>query len=121
MKIVLLVSLVLNFLLVLLALRLLKKLRLFKKQDKYYSNPKGRGSDLYNDLTKSKDLYKLLKKELHPERFISDADLYSYAETKMMQLGEISNSYTSMLLLIEELKQNDFPLSDNVDIHISKS
>ena len=41
--------------------------------------------------------------------------MYAYAEEKMMQLGEISNSYTSMLQLINEMKRDNFPFSTKLD------
>jgi hypothetical protein len=77
--------------------------------------PLGTGADLFKDITKSKELFKILKREIHPEQFIENPEMYAYAEEKMMQLGEISNSYTSMLQLINEMKRDNFPFSTKLD------
>lgn len=92
-----------------------KRLSIIKKTKEKEDGPLSSGADLFNDMTKSKVLYKLLKKEVHPERFIGNEELYKYAEEKMMQIGESSNSYTSMLKIVEEMKSKGFPFSKSID------
>jgi hypothetical protein len=93
----------------------LKRLRKIKKNQIKEDGPLSSGADLFNDMTKSKTLYKLLKKEVHPERFIGNDALYKYAEEKMMQIGECSNSYTAMIEIVEEMKSKDFPFSKSIE------
>ena len=112
---ILILSVILNFTLILLIFRyrFQKKKKILNKLKK--EKPLGSGSDLFNDITKSKELFSLLKKEIHPDRFIGDVSLMTYSEQKMMRLGEISNSYTQMRELIQEMQNDNFPFSDKIN------
>lgn len=112
---ILIMSLIINMVLGLLLFFTYKRLRVIKKTQIKEDGPLSSGADLFNDMTKSKALYKLLKKEVHPERFIGNEELYNYAEEMMMQLGEASNSYTAMIKIVEEMKSKGFPFSKSID------
>ena len=115
MKTYLIASLILNVVFGFLLIKNLKKRRNAGLEQIRQEGPLGTGADLFKDITKSKDLFKILKREIHPEQFIDNPELYAYAEGKIMKLGEISNSYTSMLQLINEMKSDNFPFSTKLD------
>jgi hypothetical protein len=115
MKAYLIASLILNLLFGFLLIKNWKKRRTTQTQQISQNGPMGSGADLFKDITKSKELFKLLKREIHPEQFIDNPDLYKYAQEKMMQLGEISNSFTAMLKLVNEMKINNFPFSNKLE------
>jgi hypothetical protein len=115
MIILLILSVILNVTLIFLLIRnsfqrKRKKLNQIKKEGTI-----GSGSDLFNDIIKSKELFNLLKREIHPERFIGNESLMKYAEQKMMRLGEISNSYTQMRILIQEMQNDNFPFTKKIN------
>ena len=114
MKIYLIASVILNLVLGFLFIKKIKKRKNAELEQIRQEGPLGSGADLFKDITKSKELFKILKREIHPEQFIDNPELYAYAEEKMMQLGEISNSYTSMIQLIKEMKSNNFPFSNKL-------
>lgn len=106
-------SLFLNLLLIYVTYRLMIKLNRAKKP-LTDNGPINSGSDLFDDITKSKELFKLLKKEIHPDRFIGNEELRAYAEECMMELGKIQHSYSSMIKLIKEMTLHNFPFSSKV-------
>lgn len=115
MKTYLIVSVIFNFVFGFLLIKKFKNHKNAGLNQIRQDGPLGTGADLFKDITKSKELFKILKREIHPEQFIDNPEMYAYAEEKMMQLGEISNSYTSMLQLINEMKRNNFPFSTKLD------
>jgi hypothetical protein len=115
MKIILISSIVANILLGFFLYKTLKKLKIVKGAHQENDGPLSTGSDLFNDLTKSKDLFRKLKREIHPDRFIGNDELHQYAQECMMELGKIEHSYTSMIILIEEMKKNNFPFSEEIN------
>jgi hypothetical protein len=86
--------------------------KLLRSSQPINEGPLSTGADLFNDLTKSNELYRKLKREMHPDKFIGNEELRQYAENQMMELGKAQNSYTSMMILIEEMKKNNFPFSE---------
>ncbi len=114
MKIVIISSIVANILLGFFLYKTLKKLKAIKELQAKNDGPLSTGSDLFNDLTKSKDLFRKLKREIHPDRYIGNEELHQYAQECMMELGKIEHSYTSMIILIEEMKKNNFPFSEEI-------
>jgi len=86
--------------------------KLLRSSQPINEGPLSTGTDLFNDLTKSNELYRKLKREMHPDKFIGNEELRQYAENQMMELGKVQNSYTSMMILIEEMKKNNFPFSE---------
>lgn len=111
MKTFLISSLTVNIALLIIIFLGLRKIKL-NKQSQFDNLPLSKGEDLFNNITKSKELFRLLKKEIHPDRFINNEELSKFAETKMMELGEIEHSYLSMISLINEMKINNFPFSE---------
>ena len=112
MKIIIISSIVANLILGFFLYKTLKKLKAIKGAHQENDGPLSSGSDLFNDLTKSKDLFRKLKKEIHPDRFIGNDELHQYAQECMMELGKVEHSYTSMMILVEEMKKKGFPFSE---------
>ena len=119
MKIILISSIVANILLGFFLYKTLKKLKIVKGTHQENDGPLSTGSDLFNDLTKSKDLFRKLKREIHPDRFIGNDELHQYAQECMMELGKVEHSYTSMMILVENMKKKGFPFSEEIN-NISK-
>lgn len=111
---ILIFSLIINLVLGLLLFFTYKRLRVIKKTQIKEDGPLSSGADLFNDMTKSKDLFRKLKREIHPDRFIGNDELHQYAQECMMELGKVEHSYTSMMILVEDMKKKDFPFSEEI-------
>lgn len=114
MKILLISSALANILLGFFLYKTLKKLKSINGTQLKNDGPLSTGADLFNDITKSKELFRKLKKEIHPDRFIGNDPLRQTAQAYMMELGKIEHSYTSMLALVEQMKKEGFPFSEDV-------
>ncbi len=112
MKYLFITSIAANIILLFLFLRLLKMNKLLRSSQPLNEGPLSTGTDLFNDLTKSNELYRKLKREMHPDKFIGNEELRQYAENQMMELGKVEHSYTSMMILVEEMKKKGFPFSE---------
>ncbi len=114
MNYIVIISLVANVILAFQLFRIKRKVKLLNGTQPIIDGPLASGKDLFNDITKSKELFRILKKEIHPDKFIDNEELRLYAEKQMMELGKIQHSYTSMLDFIEEMKKEKFPFSEHI-------
>jgi hypothetical protein len=89
-----------------------KKITLLKN-DFTNQNPKIGGADLFENITKSKLLYKDLLKEIHPDRFIGNEELLKKAEFFSLELGKNQNSYRNLLRIALEAQKSGMILSSN--------
>lgn len=122
MIIALIISCVFNALLVYLLLR-----NRFSQKERieqnilFASDSRGNtGADLFADITKSKELFRQLKKEIHPDRFIDRPNLQKYVEEKMKEAGNAQNSYSGLLNIIEKMQLDGFEFSSNFLKNIAK-
>jgi hypothetical protein len=110
MKIVILIQFVVILIMIFVIIRLSKKLKFLKNQ---YTDVHDTisGKDLFENITKSKLLYKELLIELHPDRFIANKDLQKKAELLVLELGEYKSSYRNLFRIAEKAKEQGFILS----------
>jgi len=91
-----------------------RKIKFFKEQ--YSSELKGvGGSDLFENITKSKVLYKDLLIELHPDRYVGDKDLLKKSNETTAKISKFKSSYRD---LIEIAKSSiaDFEFTDKFKV-----
>lgn len=69
------------------------------------------GKDLFENITKSKFLYKHLMKELHPDKYITNLELKKQAEVICFKLSKNKSSYRE-LVKIARSASTTFELSD---------
>jgi hypothetical protein len=90
-------------------LNLKRKLLILKRQ---FSNEKNgvSGKDLFENITKSKILYKDLLIEFHPDKFILDENKKIQAELLCSKIAENKSSYRELFSIAKSVK-NDFEFS----------
>lgn len=110
MKIVMLLQLVIILIMIVVIIRMSKKLKFLKIQ---YSDGQEEisGKDLFENITKSKLLYKDLLIEFHPDRFIENKDLQKKAELLVLELGQNKSSHRNLIRIAEKAKEQGFILS----------
>jgi len=91
-------------------LRLYRKLRLLKGQLLGKTNELN-GKDLFENITKSKNLYTDLLVEFHPDKFNLDENSKKRAEVLSSQIAECKSSYRDLILIAQNLK-NEFEFSN---------
>jgi hypothetical protein len=69
------------------------------------------GQDLFENITKSKALYKDLLIEFHPDKFTTDEFLTSQAQHLTASIAENKSSYRELISIAKNAKQN-FHFSD---------
>ena len=86
-----------------------KKILFFKRQNSLELKGIG-GKDLFENITKSKNLYKDLLIEVHPDRFVGEDNLMKKAEIISSKIAEYKSSYRD-LIDIARNAVNDFEFS----------
>ena len=87
-----------------------RKLRFLKVQ--FTSETNGlSGKDLFENITKSKSLYKDLLIEFHPDKFILDENRKKRAEELSSEIAESKSSYRDLILIVQSVK-NEFEFSN---------
>ena len=61
------------------------------------------GKDLFENISKSKSLYRDLLIELHPDKFISDDNLREKAELICSELAEHKSSYRALVSITKKV------------------
>jgi predicted Holliday junction resolvase-like endonuclease len=89
--------------------KLNRKLRFLKVQFSGKTNGLS-GKDLFENITKSKTLYKDLLIEFHPDKFILDENRKKRAEELSSQIAESKASYRDLILIAQRVK-NEFQFS----------
>jgi hypothetical protein len=69
-----------------------------------------KGSDLFNNITKSKNLYRDLLIELHPDKFHNDPTKLEKSENLALMLGKNKNSFRELISLAK-IAKIDFDFS----------
>ena len=91
-------------------IHLSRKLRFLNVQ--LSSKPDGLGGkDLFENITKSKALYKDLLIEFHPDKFTLDENRKKRAEELSAQIAEYKSSYRDLVLIAKSVK-NEFEFSN---------
>jgi hypothetical protein len=84
-------------------IRLNRKLRFLKDQFSGKTNGLS-GKDLFENITKSKALYKDLLIEFHPDKFTLDDNRKKRAEELSSQIAESKSSYRDLILIAQSVK-----------------
>jgi len=110
MRIVILLQCVLIITLIFVILRQNKKIIFLKNQ---YTDGQDAisGKDLFENITKSKLLYKDLLIEFHPDRFENNPTLKSFAEEVTFKLAENKSSYRNLISIASSVKK-DFQFTE---------
>jgi len=91
-------------------IKLKRKLRFMKIQFSNETNGLS-GKDLFENITKSKALYKDLLIEFHPDKFILDEGRKKRAEVLSSKIAESKSSYRDLIIIAQSVK-NEFEFSN---------
>ncbi len=105
-----LAQLAIILLLIIIIIKQNRKILFFKKQF-MNSDSSVSGSDLFDNINKSKDLYKDLLIELHPDKFVNQPELQEKATQITFELGKQKSTYRNLLNLAKEASK-DFQFSE---------
>lgn len=87
----------------------------FQKKDEFLSmsdNINQSGADLFADITKSKQFFREIKREIHPDKFIGKPELQIYAQQKMKEASENQHSFSHLTSIIKEMQAEGFEFSE---------
>ena len=80
------------------------KLSFFKKQFSAEINGVG-GKDLFENITKSKNLYKDLLVEFHPDKHVDNEIMAKLAVELSSRIGQHKSSYRELILIAKEVRK----------------
>lgn len=98
MKLLIVFLLCIIALLVIIIFNLYKKLNFFKLMIRNNSNS-FLGSDLFDNITRSKNLYRDLLAEIHPDKYVNDNKCKDFASQLSFKIGDSKNSYKDLVSL----------------------
>lgn len=114
MKILLMLFCLVIVIMTLIIFNLNRKLMFLKKQLSGENNGVS-GKDLFENITKSKELYRNLLIEFHPDKHNTNVSLRSKAEEISLKIAEHKNSYRE-LISIAKIASSDFEISKSLVI-----
>jgi|GEM_PF-6760823 len=97
------------FLLVFIVWNLNRKLNFLKNQFSLETKGVG-GKDLFENITKSKSLYKDLLIEFHPDKFVGNDEMTKRAVELSARIGQHKSSYRELTMIVKEVNE-DFVFS----------